>query len=254
MAAFRFGVRADSAASTLSVGLAFKRMLDLVLGSLCALLALPMMLVIGVAIKLDSPGPVLYRPTRVGRGGQVFRMYKFRTMVDGAEAKLNELRHLNVATGMVKIPNDPRVTRVGGFLRRFSLDELPQLLNVVVGDMSLVGPRPHDLHELGGYDVGSDPRFSMRPGLTGLWQVSARNDPDLGRRMQLGHTYVRDWSLILDLTILAKTVPAVLRGQGGTVVRPASTGGGGIGELEPALVALDAIQPLSDWPVQEFRE
>lgn len=197
-----------------------KRLLDISLGVAVATLALPLMASIAVAVVLDTPGPALYRPKRVGRNGSVFSMYKFRTMVHNAEAKLDEIAHLNVATGMVKIPDDPRVTRVGKLLRRFSLDELPQLYNVILGHMSLVGPRPHDVTELVGADLKADPRLAMRPGLTGLWQVLARSDPSLDRRMHFDRTYVSNWSLALDLKIIAKTVPAVVRGDGGSVAKP----------------------------------
>jgi lipopolysaccharide/colanic/teichoic acid biosynthesis glycosyltransferase len=144
-------------------------------------------------------------------------MLKFRTMVTDAEERFPEIAHLNVAKGMVKIPNDPRVTRIGGWLRRFSLDELPQLYNVLVGHMSVVGPRPHDVHELHPDGLEQDPRLSVRPGLTGLWQVNARSDPNLASRVRHDLQYVRQWSLFLDAKILAKTVPVVLLGKGGRV-------------------------------------
>jgi lipopolysaccharide/colanic/teichoic acid biosynthesis glycosyltransferase len=144
-------------------------------------------------------------------------MLKFRTMVTDAEKRFHEIAHLNVANGMVKIPNDPRVTRVGRWLRRFSLDELPQVYNVLVGHMSIVGPRPHDVHELHPDALDSDPRLSVRPGITGLWQVSARSDPDLASRVQHDMHYVSQWSLLLDAKILARTIPAVILGRGGRV-------------------------------------
>src|SRR3989440_11656659 len=150
--------------------LIIKRSLDIMLGIAIGVLALPVMLLIATAIRMDSPGPALFRAKRIGRHGALFSMYKFRTMVHGAEERLEELAHLNLANGMVKIPDDPRVTRVGKWLRRFSLDELPQLFNVMAGHMSLVGPRPHDVTELQGSDLKSDLRLAMRPGLTGLWQ------------------------------------------------------------------------------------
>ncbi len=232
--------------------------MDLGFGLAFVLVALPLMASIALAIRLDSRGPALYRPKRVGRGGSVFSMYKFRTMVDGAEEKLKEVAHLNVASGMVKIPDDPRVTRVGKVLRRFSLDELPQLYNVVLGHMSLVGPRPHDVHEIATHNLENDPRLAMRPGLTGLWQVTARSDPRFEKRLQLDHKYVLNWSLLLDLKIIASTIPTVVRGQGGTVVhkpgneeplRPA-----GAADMEPQLVAVDAIQSLGGWPVPGLNE
>jgi lipopolysaccharide/colanic/teichoic acid biosynthesis glycosyltransferase len=175
------------------------------------------MVAIGVAILVDSPGPVIFRPTRIGRHGKPFAMYKFRTMVNGAHELLGEMAHLNVADGMTKIPDDPRVTRVGKWLRRFSLDELPQVVNIVAGHMSLVGPRPHDAHELPPTGLDHEPRLSMRPGLTGLWQVSARSDPRLASRVRLDLAYLSGWSLLLDAKILAKTVPVVVLGKGGRV-------------------------------------
>jgi lipopolysaccharide/colanic/teichoic acid biosynthesis glycosyltransferase len=230
-----------------------KRVLDISVGVAVAALALPLMASIAVAIMLDSPGPALYRPKRIGRNGTVFSMYKFRTMVEDAEAKLQEIAHLNLASGMVKIPNDPRVTRVGRWLRRFSLDELPQVYNVIAGHMSLVGPRPHDVHELPASTLQLDPRLSMRPGLTGLWQVSARSDPDLNRRVHFDHTYIRNWSLLLDMKIIAKTVPTVVRGEGGNVsAQPIvmSTNSGGGGEVPLS----DRMQPMAGWPVAQPHE
>jgi hypothetical protein len=144
-------------------------------------------------------------------------MLKFRTMVADAQERFNDIAHLNVANGMVKIPNDPRVTRIGKWLRRFSLDELPQFYNVLVGHMSVVGPRPHDVDELHPDGIEHDPRLSVRPGLTGLWQVSARSDPNLASRVHHDLQYVSQWSLLLDAKILAKTVPIVLLGKGGRV-------------------------------------
>ncbi|MFI5282543.1 MAG: sugar transferase [Candidatus Dormibacterales bacterium] len=200
-----------------TLGLAVKRCLDVSLGVVLATLTLPLMLAIGVAIVVDSPGPALFRPTRIGRHGKPFAMLKFRTMVKDAELRLDELSHLNLASGMTKIPDDPRVTRLGKWLRRYSLDELPQILNIVVGQMSLVGPRPHDAHELPNTDLEHDARLSVRPGLTGLWQVNARSDPNLQNRVQLDLQYVSSWSLTLDAKILVKTVPVVILGKGGLV-------------------------------------
>jgi lipopolysaccharide/colanic/teichoic acid biosynthesis glycosyltransferase len=196
-----------------------KRGIDLTLGLALCLVAFPLMSLIAVAILLDSPGPVLFRPTRIGRHGHLFTMYKFRTMVKGADQLMQDLAHLNIAEGMVKIPHDPRVTRMGKWLRRFSLDELPQIYNVISGHMSLVGPRPHDLDELSNVDLAREPRLSMRPGLTGLWQVHARSDPSFASRVHFDLRYVNGWSLLLDAKILAKTVPAVVLGRGGSVDR-----------------------------------
>jgi lipopolysaccharide/colanic/teichoic acid biosynthesis glycosyltransferase len=200
-----------------------KRVIDIVAGVGLGVVALPAMVLIGAAIRLDSPGPALFRANRIGRHGKPFSMYKFRTMVHGAEDRLHEYAHLNVANGMVKIPNDPRVTRTGKWLRRFSLDELPHIYNVVAGHMSLVGPRPHDVHELPQGGLHLEPRFGMRPGLTGLWQVSARSDPRLESRVRIDLDYVNRWSLVLDAKILAKTVPAVVSGAGGKVHQTTSS-------------------------------
>jgi lipopolysaccharide/colanic/teichoic acid biosynthesis glycosyltransferase len=178
------------------------------------------MLLIATAIRLDSPGPALFRAKRIGRNGKLFCMYKFRTMVHGAEDRLHEFAHLNLASGMVKIPDDPRVTRMGKWLRRFSLDELPQLYNVILGHMSMVGPRPHDVGDLPAHELEHDPRLVVRPGLTGLWQVSARSDPNLDSRVRLDLHYLNRWSLLLDAKILAKTIPAVVLGNGGKIHQP----------------------------------
>jgi len=194
-----------------------KRAFDVTAGLTLATLTLPLVLAIAAAILLDSPGPVLYKARRVGRHGRHFPMLKFRTMVADAESRLHEVAHLNVATGMVKIPDDPRVTRTGRWLRRFSLDELPQLYNVLAGHMSLVGPRPHDASELPQAAFDQDPRLAMRPGLTGLWQVSARSNPSLEHRIHHDTKYVNGWSLGMDARILAKTVPAVVFGKGSLV-------------------------------------
>jgi lipopolysaccharide/colanic/teichoic acid biosynthesis glycosyltransferase len=227
------------------------------MGIAAGVLALPAMLLIGAAIRLDSPGPALFRARRIGRYGQPFSMYKFRTMVHGAEDRLHEFAHLNLANGMVKIPDDPRVTRMGKWLRRFSLDELPQFYNVIAGDMSLVGPRPHDIHDLPAGDRQQDARLGMRPGLTGLWQVTARSDPKLETRIHHDLTYVQGWSLLLDLRIIALTVPVVVFGAGGrtntsnghapTLVPHSMNGEGGTVQLEPQIFLSDAIQPMTGW-------
>src|SRR5438270_2540843 len=203
-----------------AAALLIKRSLDITLGIAIGVLTLPAMLLIATAITFDSPGPALFRAKRVGRGGKLFSMYKFRTMVHGAEERLHELAHLNVANGMVKIPDDPRVTRIGKWLRRFSLDELPQVYNVLLGHMSLVGPRPHDLYDLNhltSTDWENDPRLRMKPGLTGLWQVSARSDPNFENRVRFDLHYVNNWSLLLDAKILARTIPVVVMGEGGKI-------------------------------------
>jgi exopolysaccharide biosynthesis polyprenyl glycosylphosphotransferase len=170
---------------------------------------------IALLIKITSPGPVLFRQERVGMNGRRFTFYKFRSMVVDADRRKAELQHLNEMDGPVfKIRNDPRVTRVGRFLRKFSLDELPQMWNVLRGDMSLVGPRPPVPAEVEKYESWARRRLSVRPGLTCLWQVSGRNSINFQQWMELDLEYIDNWTLGLDLKILLKTVPAVLAGRG----------------------------------------
>lgn len=195
----------------------FKQIIDFVGAAvLLALLALPMLL-IALAIRISSPGPVLFRQKRAGLNGRPFIMLKFRSMVTDAEQRKAELEAINEMTGPVfKVTNDPRVTRVGRFLRRWSLDELPQLINVLRGEMSLVGPRPLPVDEVARFD---DPchrrRLSVKPGLTCLWQVSGRNNVrDFNEWVRLDLHYIDNWSLWLDLKILLRTIPAVLSGAG----------------------------------------
>jgi lipopolysaccharide/colanic/teichoic acid biosynthesis glycosyltransferase len=173
------------------------------------------MLAVALAVKVTSPGPVLFRQTRVGAGGRTFTMYKFRSMVEDAEDRKEAVAHLDEGDGVLfKVHADPRVTRVGGFIRRFSLDELPQLLNVVRGDMSLVGPRPPLPEEVERYDDDATRRLRVRPGMTGLWQVSGRSDLSWEESVMLDLRYVDNWSLALDAVILWRTARAVLRPQG----------------------------------------
>jgi exopolysaccharide biosynthesis polyprenyl glycosylphosphotransferase len=198
-----------------TVGLAIKRMIDVVGASVGLILISPVLLAIALLIKVDSPGPVLYVAKRAGRKGRLFRCYKFRTMVTDADQRKHSLRAKNLRSGPIfKVLGDPRITRVGRLLRPYSLDELPQLWNVVRGEMSLVGPRPHPADEFAAYDVGHLGRLDITPGLTGLWQVSARRDPSFDRAMELDREYIRSWSLALDLRILFKTVLAVAQGSG----------------------------------------
>ena len=199
------------------LALTIKRAGDIGFSVALGLIAVPLMLVIATAIRLDSPGPAIFRATRIGRDGKHFPMLKFRTMVADADQRLHEVAHLNIASGMVKIPDDPRVTRVGRWLRRFSLDELPQLYNVLIGHMSLIGPRPHDAAEIPLDRPENQLRLRMRPGLTGLWQITARSDPRLETRVQCDLQYVHRWSLMLDAKILVRTIPAVVRANGGAV-------------------------------------
>ncbi len=199
---------------------AIKRTIDVV-GSFCGLLLLlPFLAVIAVLIRLDSRGPILFRQKRVGLGGREFWCLKFRTMVPDAEARLRDLEARNESAGGVlfKIKDDPRVTPLGRFLRRTSLDEFPQLWNVLVGEMSLVGPRPLQLRDSARLEA-LDPegylrRLSVVPGVTGPWQVGGRSDVDSGRMLKLDLDYVEQWSISTDLIILVKTVIVVLAGRG----------------------------------------
>jgi len=196
-------------------GLALKRMIDLVGAGTGLFLLAPLLGLIAGLIKLDSLGPVLYVAQRAGRKGRLFRCYKFRTMVSDADRLKDTLRHKNERSGpLFKIAKDPRITRVGRCLRRYSLDELPQLWNVLKGEMSLVGPRPHPLDDFAGYELSHLARLDVTPGVTGLWQVSARRDPSFDRAMDLDREYIRNWSVGLDMRILLRTVTAVARGSG----------------------------------------
>jgi exopolysaccharide biosynthesis polyprenyl glycosylphosphotransferase len=195
--------------------LLMKRALDLIGGSATLILLAPAMALIAALIRLDSAGPALYAAPRAGRKGRTFQCYKFRTMVRNADALKDELREKNQRDGpFFKMKDDPRITRVGRFLRRYSLDELPQLFNVLKGEMSLVGPRPHPLDDFLGYGIEHLPRLDVTPGITGLWQVTSRRDPSFQMGMELDLEYIRRWSLGLDLKILFKTAGAVLRGSG----------------------------------------
>jgi exopolysaccharide biosynthesis polyprenyl glycosylphosphotransferase len=192
-----------------------KRMMDVAMSSLLLLLGLPVVGAIATLIKVTSQGNVLFRQTRCGLNGRIFTLYKFRTMVEDAEHQRQDLEHLNEMNGPVfKVRGDPRVTVFGRFLRRFSLDELPQLWNVLRGDMSLVGPRPPIPEEVARYQRWQRRRLSMKPGLTCLWQVSGRNQIDFDQWMQLDLEYIDSWSPMLDFKILLKTIPAVLSGRG----------------------------------------
>ena len=192
-----------------------KSAFDAVLGALLLVLAAPAMAVIALAIRLDSNGPILFRQTRIGADGHRFTMLKFRSMVVDAEELKASLAHLNEGNDLLfKLRDDPRVTRVGAFLRRFSLDELPQFLNVVRGDMSLVGPRPPLPEEVAAYSDDATRRLRVRPGITGLWQVSGRSDLSWEESLLLDLRYVDNWSLMLDVTILWRTVRAVVKGTG----------------------------------------
>ena len=198
-----------------ALGLFAKRLLDVFLSTAGLLLLGPVLAAIALATRLDSPGPILYRSLRIGRKGRKFICYKFRTMVSNADALKDGLRHLNERQGpFFKIANDPRVTRVGRFLRKYSMDELPQLWNVLQGEMSLVGPRPHPSDDYAGYTLDHLRRLDVMPGISGLWQVTARQDPSFQKNMLLDLEYIENWSLWFDLKILLMTLPVVLRGMG----------------------------------------
>ncbi len=194
--------------------LALKRSLDIGLCLLFAPVLVPVMGICALAVRLGSPGPVLFRQERTGRNGHRFHMYKFRTMLRNAEEMKAQLAHLNVLPPPdFKIPNDPRITPIGRFLRRTSLDELPQILNVVRGDMSLVGPRPTSFAS-STYSLWHTERLEVPPGITGLWQVHGRNSTTFDERLRLDIDYIRHMSLALDLKILMWTVLSVVRRSG----------------------------------------
>jgi exopolysaccharide biosynthesis polyprenyl glycosylphosphotransferase len=192
-----------------------KRMMDVVGATVGLIILLPILLAVAIAVKLDSNGPIFFVQERVGLNRRRFPAYKFRTMVVGAEQLQPDLEHLNEAEGPVfKIQEDPRVTRLGRALRRLSLDELPQLLNVLLGDMSLVGPRPLPVRDVNRIDTRwHKRRFSVKPGITCLWQINSR-EPKFDEWIRSDMEYIDNWSLTLDLKILAKTIPAVISGQG----------------------------------------
>src|SRR6202045_671475 len=193
-----------------------KRILDIIISSGCIVFFLPLLLITAVLIKLTSAGPVFFIQKRVGLNKRVIKVWKFRTMVANAAQRQQALEHLNEVTGPVfKIMNDPRVTRLGKFLRKTSVDELPQLFNVLKGDMSLVGPRPLPVRDYEGFSEDwHRRRFSVRPGITCLWQVNGRTSIAFDQWMELDMQYIDRWSLWLDLKILAKTIPALLKGSG----------------------------------------
>jgi exopolysaccharide biosynthesis polyprenyl glycosylphosphotransferase len=192
-----------------------KRAVDAVTAAAALAFAAPLLTIIALVIKLESPGPVLYQAPRAGLKGRCFRCYKFRTMSASADKQKESLRAHNERQGpFFKMVDDPRITRAGRFLRRYSLDELPQLWNVVRGEMSLVGPRPHPLDDFERYNLGDLQRLDVPPGLTGLWQVTARRDPSFERGLALDLEYIRSWTLWRDFQILYKTVSVVLHGSG----------------------------------------
>jgi exopolysaccharide biosynthesis polyprenyl glycosylphosphotransferase len=192
-----------------------KRAVDLVLGGLAVLLLSPVLAAVALAVKLDSPGPVLFRQQRIGVAGTPFTMFKFRSMVTDAEARLAQLARTNEGSGLLfKLRDDPRVTRVGRFIRRYSLDELPQLFNVLNGSMSLIGPRPPLPREVAEYEGRVHRRLLIKPGITGLWQISGRSNLSWEESVKLDLYYVENWSILTDFVVLLKTVRAVLKRDG----------------------------------------
>jgi lipopolysaccharide/colanic/teichoic acid biosynthesis glycosyltransferase len=190
---------------------ALKRVLDITLVLMLMPVYLPVLLILTLAVKLDSPGPVFYNRVRVGKDGTPFVMYKLRTMAADAEHRLADFQHLNRGGAhMIKIADDPRVTRLGRFLRASSLDEVPQLLNVLKGDMSIVGPRPQAPNEVALYTNEQRQRLAVTPGITGLWQIRDRHNPSFERWVSWDLTYIAHWSLLVDIRILLQTFAMVL--------------------------------------------
>ena len=195
--------------------LLFKRIVDIAVSFFGLIVLLPIFLLVALLIKLTSPGPIFFKQRRMGINGRIFTLFKFRSMYQDAQRKLSEVKHLNEMEGPVfKIKDDPRITRLGRFLRRTSIDELPQLFNVLVGQMSLVGPRPPLPSEVKQYEVWQRRRLSMRPGITCLWQVSGRSEIDFDKWMELDLEYIDNWSLRLDFILLVRTIVVVLFGIG----------------------------------------
>jgi lipopolysaccharide/colanic/teichoic acid biosynthesis glycosyltransferase len=208
-------VRSPDRRSLQPLSMAVKHTIDLGLGTLALLLFSPIMAAVALAIKLQDDGPVIYASERVGVRGKLFHCYKFRTMVQNADSLRKDLAHLNEREGILfKISKDPRVTRLGALLRKYSLDELPQLINVLRGEMSLVGPRPSLHTEVMQYETHHFRRLSVLPGMTGLWQVEARSNPSFDSYVALDCKYADNWSVWLDLAILARTLRVVFCGTG----------------------------------------
>jgi lipopolysaccharide/colanic/teichoic acid biosynthesis glycosyltransferase len=202
----RFGLRRSQRAG--------KRVFDLIVGSFATLLGAPLLLAIAVAIRLDSRGPLFFRQVRIGRDGDAFRIFKFRTMVPDAEARKDDLQSQNEADGLFKIECDPRITRVGRLLRRTSLDELPQLFNVLKGEMSLVGPRPLVIDEDARVQSWDRRRLHLTPGMTGHWQILGSARVPFQEMVQIDYRYVTSWSLWNDVKLLLRTVPYMLARRG----------------------------------------
>jgi exopolysaccharide biosynthesis polyprenyl glycosylphosphotransferase len=198
-----------------SAGLFAKRLIDILGSSVALVLASPVMAMVALLIRLDSHGPIIYGAERTGAKGRRFRCYKFRSMVSDADGLKAKLKSRNQREGPIfKIIDDPRITRVGRFIRRYSFDELPQLWNVLCGDMSMVGPRPHPVEEVNHYELHHYRRLDMKPGISGLWQITARHSPSFDLNMHLDLTYIENWSLRLDLKILLGTIGVLFRPEG----------------------------------------
>ena len=196
-------------------GFFLKRILDVVLSSLAILVLSPLALGVAVAIRMDSPGSIFYCSERLGKKGRIFRCIKFRTMVADAERRRAEILHMNERDNVLfKVTNDPRITKAGVFLRKYSLDELPQFINVLRGDMSMVGPRPPIASEVKNYELSHLRRLDVMPGMTGLWQVQARQDPSFDHYISMDTAYIENWNLWLDIKILVRTLAVVAGGTG----------------------------------------
>lgn len=197
------------------LGLVFKRAFDIIFSGLSMVVLSPVLCLVALLVKLDSPGPVFYSSNRIGKKGRVFKCTKFRTMVADADRRRHEVLHMNERDGVLfKVSNDPRITRVGRFLRKYSLDELPQFWNVLTGDMSVVGPRPPLASEVKEYNLSHLRRLDVTPGITGLWQVQGRQDPSFASYVSLDLTYIDNWSVWLDFKIIMRTIGVVVAGTG----------------------------------------
>src|ERR1700728_2792222 len=197
------------------VGLILKRLLDITGASLALIVLSPVLLAIAIAVKFDSPGPILYTSERIGKKARVFKCVKFRTMVRDADRRRAEIQHMNERQGILfKMSNDPRITKLGRMLRKYSLDELPQFYNVLKGDMSVVGPRPPIASEVRQYNLAHLRRLDVTPGITGLWQVQARQDPSFDSYISLDVAYIENWSVWLDIKIILRTIGVVFAGTG----------------------------------------
>ena len=197
------------------MSLFFKKTIDYLLGIFIFLFFIPLYLIIGILIKLESRGPVLFKQYRLTNNLKQFEMYKFRTMYIGADKHLEKLRENNITNGPIfKMKNDPRITKIGKFLRKSSIDEMPQIINVLKGEMSLVGPRPPLPEEVEKYKEWQKRRLDVKQGVTGLWQISGRSDLSFEDMVKLDIYYIDNWSIKLDIKIILKTIPVIIFGRG----------------------------------------